>query len=376
MASKRNATSPANKDSKKHKDEECIICCKPATDNIMECVWCESRLHAACAKLSEEQCILIGNASNNIVFFCTSCFQALPVAFQSYEGFSLVDARISVIEKSINELQTSAVQGLNTELKSLQKITSNLATKIKDLCTQNTTLQDQLQSASSTLSVPDSSANSIATLTSKINDLSSSNNVLATTVDKLTTDFSSVTSNLSAKHTNGSSTDITTSLLSVMNEEKEKDLRRLNLIIHNLVEPTQEDGLARKQADIQKVSKVIHDYLGVSTTVNNAIRLGKRGAKLRLLKISVDTPQNKAAILRRCTTLRSDKNPEDIKRIYITPDLTPKEREANSKLRSELAELNKNGREYMIKSGKIVRRSDVHKASATSNRSGDKVSSS
>ena len=58
------------------------------------------------------------------------------------------------------------------------------------------------------------------------------------------------------------------------------------------------------------------------------------------------------AILRRCTTLRSDKNPEDIRRIYITPDLTPKEREANSKLRSELAELNKNGKEYMIKSGK------------------------
>jgi len=68
MASKRNAMSPANKDSKKHKDEECIICCKPATDNVMECVWCESRLHAACAKLSEEQCILIGNASNNIVY--------------------------------------------------------------------------------------------------------------------------------------------------------------------------------------------------------------------------------------------------------------------------------------------------------------------
>ena len=69
-----------------------------------------------------------------------------------------------------------------------------------------------------------------------------------------------------------------------MNEEKEKDLRHLNLIIHNLVEPTQEDGLARKQADIKKVSKVIHDYLGVSTTVNNAIRLGKRVQSYTCLK--------------------------------------------------------------------------------------------
>lgn len=74
-----------------------------------------------------------------------------------------------------------------------------------------------------------------------------------------------------------------------MNEEKEKEKKHLNLIIHNLEEPTDEDGLARKEADIQKASKVIHDYLGVSATINNAIRLGKFGAKLCLLKISVDT---------------------------------------------------------------------------------------
>ena len=94
---------------------------------------------------------MIGNVSSNIVFFCTPCLQVLPVAFQSYEGFSLVDARISTIEKSVSESQTSALQGLKAELTTLQTITSNLATKIKDLCTQNTTLQDQLQSASSEL---------------------------------------------------------------------------------------------------------------------------------------------------------------------------------------------------------------------------------
>ena len=128
-------------------------------------------------------------------------------------------------------------------------------------------------------------------LASKINELSSSNNALATTVDKLMINFSSLTLNLSAKQTNESSTVITTSLLSVMNEEKEKeDLRRLNLIIHNLEEPMHEDGLERKHANIQKVSKVIYDYLGVSATINNVIRWG---AKLWLLKISVDTPRPK-----------------------------------------------------------------------------------
>ena len=64
--------------------------------------------------------------------------------------------------------------------------------------------------------------------------------------------------------------------------------------------------------------------------------------------------QTKAAILRKHTTLRDEKNPEDVRNIYIIPDLTLKERDANKKLRLELAKKNKSGREYMISNGKIV----------------------
>ena len=113
----------------------------------MECVWCEARLHAKCAKLSDEQCILIGNASRNIVFFCTSCLEVLPGAFKSYDIYSLVDSRVSNVEKSITDVHSSTFQGLKAELTNLQLVTSNLATKAKDLSTQNNTLQEQLHAA-------------------------------------------------------------------------------------------------------------------------------------------------------------------------------------------------------------------------------------
>jgi len=45
-----------------------------------------------------------------------------------------------------------------------------------------------------------------------------------------------------------------------------------------------------------------------------------------------------------------------IKIIYITPDLTPTEREANHQLCLKLKEMNKDGRNYRIKNGKIVQR--------------------
>ena len=43
-----------------------------------------------------------------------------------------------------------------------------------------------------------------------------------------------------------------------------------------------------------------------------------------------------------------------IQKIFITPDMTPKEQEANKKLRNELKELNKEGRIYYIKTANKV----------------------
>ena len=125
---KRTASSPPSKDSKKHKDEDCLVCCNPATDSVKECVWCEARLHEKCAKLREEQCILIGNASRNVVFFCIPCLEALPEALKSFDGFTVVDSRVSTTEKAISNMQTSTLQGFKAELTTLlQSMTSDLA---------------------------------------------------------------------------------------------------------------------------------------------------------------------------------------------------------------------------------------------------------
>ena len=51
------------------------------------------------------------------------------------------------------------------------------------------------------------------------------------------------------------------------------------------MESTAEDGQARKKEDIDKVSKIFHRNLKVT----NAVRLGKKGDKSRLLKITVDS---------------------------------------------------------------------------------------
>ena len=45
-----------------------------------------------------------------------------------------------------------------------------------------------------------------------------------------------------------------------------------------------------------------------------------------------------------------------LRNLYITPDLTPAEREQNKALRSKLKEMNQQGNRYRIKNGQIVLR--------------------
>ena len=137
--------------------------------------------------------------------------------------------------------------------------------------------------------------------------------------------------------------DIAATVTSLINEEREKEKRKLNVIVHNLPECDDPDPSNRKSHDISKTSSIVDKYLSVSTTITQAIRIGKKREKPRLFKITFNFSQEKATVLRSCTTLRKSDVPEDFRRIYIMPDLT---QELNKTLRSQLAEENKNRNQY------------------------------
>ena len=139
-------------------------------------------------------------------------------------------------------------------------------------------------------------------------------------------------------------------------EQKEKEKRGLNLIIHNVEESNAVDGATRRKDDISKCSDIFQTYLGVSATINKAFHLGKKSLKAHLLKISLSDIQHKSTILKNKLKLRSSSNPSHICKIFITPDLTPLEQKQSKELRQKLADMNKNENHYTIKNGKIVHR--------------------
>ena len=112
---------------------------------------------------------------------------------------------------------------------------------------------------------------------------------------------------------------------SVVVEQREKEKRQLNIILHNLAESNAPEGTNRKEDDIKKCSSIFQTYLGSSADITNAIRLGKRSDKPRLLKITLNSAQEKSLILKNKLKLRSSGNPDHIRKLFITPDLTPGE---------------------------------------------------
>jgi len=210
------------------------------------------------------------------------CLQALPVAFNLFDGFSY--SRLSTIEKSISEIQTSSIQGLISEFTTLLNITTNLAEKVKELCAHNATLQDQLQKASS--------------------DLTAKSTLISSDCDAPVSTFK------------------------VADEIADRDRRKRNVIVYNLSE---ESNRAADKAKFIEVCKAITDNV---ISVVKLFCLGRKvDNKYRPLLVGLDSETDKQSILSAAPRLRSS---NEFKQVYIVTDMAKVERERHKKVVAEL----------------------------------------
>ena len=149
---------------------------------------------------------------------------------------------------------------------------------------------------------------------------------------------------------------IETKVSQYMEEKDEKDKRECNIILHNIPESVSDEIDERKRYDASSAEDVL-DYLNILTPQDELkpVRLGKKldADKPRLLKVTLDSSETKRQVLTKAKTLRNS-NRSDLQKVYVSPDLTPKEREANKKLRAELKSRRDEGEEVIIRNGKIV----------------------
>lgn len=139
-------------------------------------------------------------------------------------------------------------------------------------------------------------------------------------------------------------------------EYREREARKSNIIVHNIPESKKQEAKDRLREDVQEVSSLIAEGLEIEehVSITSAIRLGKRDEdKTRLLRVTLENVKTKRNILAKAKKLRET---EKWKQVFITPDLSPKERQKNKVLREELNRRIKEGEEdLVIRRGKIIR---------------------
>lgn len=286
--------------------EESLGCdfCKADADNIVQCEKCLSWLCCDCQSISPNMFKAI-TEFQSLHWYCKTCeCQVQEMLNVSLEEGNPVENRLQSIEKQLVDL-TTTIKNIVTN----KGCHNGAHNEMSDTMQQSTNITTAIDGV-----------NNPPTQTQSI---------------------------------------ITSTVSSFLTEEKDRERRRLNLILHGVPESSSEDIQTKKEHDSNLVQEILNQHLRVSATIANPIRLGQKNLKPRLLRISVSSDREKAIILRNCTKLRGKNVPDPFCGVYICPDLTFKERENNKKLREQLKILNKDGKTHQIKNGRIVRRAEA-----------------
>ena len=290
----------------------------------VQCDLCGVWVHASCDGISVDQYELLVSLTSsieNIAYLCklNSCQsrlkQLILKSVEVVDNHDDLSSRLDKVEVKLDEIihkVGSELENHNKTIQSLPNNTSAVETKL------NKVVQE---------------------LGTRLDSHCKSIKAMPTNAPDLATTIVNVTSSLAI-------------------EQREKERRQLNLILHNAPESKSSDPNTRKKEDIDFTQSTFLNILGTPVTITNAVRLGKKESHDRLLKITVESLDQKKAILRNKIKLRGQENSDHICKLFITPDLTPKEQKESKELRSKLAEMNKSGKKYKIKNGQIVQRVD------------------
>ena len=285
---------------------ECEECCLEV-DMLVECECCNKWLCITCAKISSKVMKMLLHYKS-ISFYCETCKPIVK---------GLIENKGS---RTVNNTGSEAEEKLMNIVSSVEKQVKELM-EFKDSFTKE-------------------NANVKTTFANIVKGVEGDNTIAGTITPQSTTTTQQLPINI---------IDI--------DEYQDRERRKNNLIVYGIKESKSNDPQTRKEEDT-KVIKSITDALRVNdVAVSKIIRLGQprdnEGEKPRPILLALEDNRKKRLILNNAKKLREI---EGWNSIFISPDLTWKEREEGKKLRDQLRTLREEGKnDYIIKRGKIVK---------------------
>lgn len=144
-----------------------------------------------------------------------------------------------------------------------------------------------------------------------------------------------------------------------LQEEREIEKRKYNVLVHGLPESTKESMESKKDDDSNRIMSILNDELHTDVEIFETQRLGilfDGRLKVRPVRFVVRDFEAKRKVL---DAARRLKGHQSHSRLFFTPDLTRIQREDAFKLREEKRRREKEGEnDLIIRMGRIVKASD------------------
>ena len=342
----------SRKDSKSNNDKansslckECgKICqerikCKKIDEISIQCDECEEWYHKGCIKVTDDQWKILDSASSSILFKCDHCVISK-----------------TKLSKDMTELK-SEMSAMRTDMSNLAKI----------MAENNASLINQLE----TTLMPKIEAKIDQKIEEKFKELKESNE--KSVEEKIELNLKQY-KELNATNKNDQ-LDIEKSIRQHVSEEieemKEQEERKNNVIIFNVKETPSEREEESKAADLNNIKEILTfsnpelaDQINDlnETSISRMGRLNADATKPRPIKLSVKNTKTKFQILKNSQKM---KDCTSHTKIGFKKDLTKKQQQEESVLRAELEERKKAGDDVVIYKRKVISRSERDRIKAT-----------
>ena len=144
-----------------------------------------------------------------------------------------------------------------------------------------------------------------------------------------------------------------------MNEAREREKRKMNVILVNVPENEGESAEERKKGDLERVIEIVGKVAEVGREeVGDPIRLGGKTigkeSRPRMLRVTMKSEDARKKVLMNARKLNEGVDFKN--RVYINPDRTEGERRDFRQLKEELERRKKEDPDLMIRRGVIVKR--------------------
>lgn len=147
----------------------------------------------------------------------------------------------------------------------------------------------------------------------------------------------------------------------VLNDLRETEQRKDNVMIFGLKESNASSSSECIDHDMAHITRLSSE-LGVShLQIGGCFRLGRRSSRPRPIKVICQSSRQRTDLLRSAYNIPKLDSDLGFRRIFIKPDLSPKEQEADRQLRRELKRRREGGERVVIRNGRIVEMVDAAK---------------